>query len=262
MLPEISSVKAALPVLLCNFFSNWGKPYANFVTLLKEESYYSDQHSKFEAVLKTGEKLWIAPSLKKAYGKLTGNDFSIDNVKRILPVYLKTIQFLVFLQYASNSRYVGSACNVSLSFYSYESMTGYLHLLGADARDYVSKIDKAIGDSSSAPESLFAQVEETYGERIKKYICDYVEDFYANDFPKNEPSGEKQYRWTPNFLTYLANLKVELSPPEFTFRENDPLGCYHTWDQNLETRLSEETVIGIFDRLPKETQDALEELWR
>lgn len=128
LLPNNDMIKGVLPVLMVGYVLN-KKPGDSFVTSLTGEQLG-------EAFSYDGKtKLFLPPSLIESYPGLKDEKFVPYPTKTLFHAFLHPILFLFLLLQARRD------CNVSLSFYTYEYLTGYLHLLSLNAETLLDKLD-------------------------------------------------------------------------------------------------------------------------
>lgn len=248
LLPQTDLVKTFLPVLLTSYITHY--PHRkNFLDLLGQDNSNTD-------FIEKGKKLWITPPLRVSYNKLTAADCNPVNIERTLPVYLRIIQFLVFLVNTA------AICNVGLSFFLFEEMTGYLHLLGEDAKHYLELL------GTMDIEHLMTAKSE-YDRKIVKYSKQIVADLGLLKYAMASPDRRIKYTRPFSFLVFLANLEDDLSPSDVPAREiedidfGDPKQCH--WAAQFVDRIkfsnrNDNDIPGIYDGLPDDTQKALEDL--
>lgn len=218
LLPRTDLVKSFLPVLLSSYVTNRKK---NFLQLLNNET-LDISH------IESQKHLWSTPSLSKNYPAMTADDVKLKSWDRGLSVYSKIIQFSLF------NKATFHICDVGSSFYMFEIMTGYLHLLDADACYYIDKLART-KEKGNMP---FCTPNE-FNEEIKSYI----EDKLCTNC--NLPGDKSSVPF--GFLTFLYNLKHELSKNgDIILSEDDPLEIAHQFDLNRKSYLIS-NMLGAFD---------------
>lgn len=220
LLPNTDLVKTFLPVLLSSYVT---KRKSNFWESLNDEDLDIDQ-------IECKKDLWSTPPLRDTFPKLTADNVSLTCLDRGLSVYSKIIQFFVFVEATSH------ICNVSLSFFGFDAMTGYLRLLGADARHYINESGKTM-------ENQLLCISSEINQEILQYI-EYTIDTVQN---MNVPKNGKPWQLPFELLTFMYNLKCELTPnASVSLDENDPLEKAHQYDVMREAYLNGDRT-SIFD---------------
>lgn len=248
LLPQTDLVKAFLPVLITSYVTRYSHK-KDFLGLL-------EQNNPSPALIEEGKKLWIIPPLRFSYKKLTAADCNPVNIARTLPVYLQIIQFLVFLVNTV------AICNVGLSFFLFEEMTGYLHLMGEDAKHYLELL-------STMDIEHPATVKFEDDEEIIKYSEHILSELNFLKYTKASSDKRIKYTRSFSFLVFLANLDEELSlsdAPDRGFEDidfEDPKQSH--WAAQLLDRIdfsnrNAPNAPGIFDCLPEDTKEAFEDL--
>lgn len=194
LLPKTDLVKAFLPVLLTSYFTNRAKS-TDFLKLLMEEEYNDN-----DSVIEKGRNIWISPTLKETYKKLRSSDCTPENIRRTLPVYMRIMQFFVFLCCES------SICNVGLSFYYFEHMTGYLHLLEHEvsANTILNLLRECEIQEPLEPKSQYDDVITMFSE------------FFINDMKHLSLKKAGSKNKSELFRIFLSRLKNELLESEGT----------------------------------------------
>lgn len=246
LLPQTDLVKTFLPVLLTSYITHY--PHRkNFLDLLDQDNSNTD-------FIEKGKKLWITPPLHVSYNKLTAADCNPVNIERTLPVYLRIIQFLVFLVNTA------AICNVGLSFFLFEEMTGYLHLLGEDAKYYLELLGTMDIEHHMTTKSK-------YDEEIIEYSKRILSDLNLLKYAIVSLDTDNDCTRPFSFLVFLANLGDELSPSDALARgiedidPSDPKQCH--WVAQLLDRINFSThndpnAPGIIDLLPADTKKLLQ----
>lgn len=238
LLPQTNLTKAFLPILLNGYFRNYRKNNCFFETITNEPV--------DDSVFERGMKLFITPQFTETYRKLSSKDCRNGNIGRILPVYLQIIQFLVFLTSTSQ------ICNVSLSFFCFERMTGYLHLLGPDANSYLQKLDE------DGVEPLLNSTSQ-YNDAIFKYAETVLRDLRLLKY--SYLSNDKRVKNTRSlhFFYFVICLFEELwegdiPPDEQTICKGDSfLHDAYMFKRIAEAQSLSENGSEIFDGLSMET---------
>ena len=107
-------------------------------------------------------------------------------------------------------------------------------LFRSDARYYIDELGRI-----KKTEEQFLCTPNEYNEEIKKYIINIIQS--TNSLHANRKSFE--------FLTFLYNLKCELSPNgNITLTKDDPLEIAHQFDLAREAYLVGD-MPGIFDEM-------------
>lgn len=230
LLPKTDLVNAFLPVLITSYFENRHKNLKFLNNLF--------QGACTETDLERGKYLWFTAPFKETYKKLRAEHCKANSIGRTLPIYIHILQFLAFLACTS------CHCNVGLSFYLFEYMTGYLHLLGADARYYIQLLEKEKLISFSEPKSR-------YDKQIFDFAQRKIHESYWPDLkgPSAKKDNRVKYHHGISFDTFLINLKIELSSnDDIILAEDDPLKIAHQFDLAREAYLNSNIPRG-FDEM-------------
>ena len=216
LLPQEPLTKAFLPILLTSYFNADRSESLAFYSLFEHREYDSSLLSK-------GTKLIHSPRLEESYPKLTKESCNMSNIGRILPIYLKSIQFLVFLDSTSH------ICNPCLSFYAFQCMTDYLHLLGAKADYLLEFMDQLSLEDLLHPDP---QLEKA----ILNYTHDIIHDFYTLRIRRRKKDGSLTSPNFPlSFLTFIMMLQDKLDQESI--------------DSNVAAPIMSESILGIDDPL-------------
>lgn len=254
LLPQNDLVKAFLPIILTNYFSIHST-FGNKDILT--DGLYDDNDNAF---LKQWKKRWLPLPWEKRYEKLSYTDCKTSNIGRTLPVYANAIQFLYFL------RCTKSFCNIGLSFYMFDSFTGYLRLFDSRAFYYITKVEEEytqrfenIKETEAFPSELLTKKTE-YDEKIIEFIDEIISNLHT--LKKFNAAGkyEKPIPLNRDFLFFLKNLKLELlyKSGGISLDENDPLCEVQMLDDIIMERLFNPNIDGIVDKMPLELQKGLE----
>lgn len=131
MLPDENSeeIERILPVLITSYIQN-KKHNDSFAFSLIDGSLEEDfqYHQKVE--------IFIPERWEKRYSKLTERDCEESNARRIFPVFLNAATFLFFLLKTKD------VCNIGLSFYIYDYLTGYLSLLSSKSVKLIDSLNQ------------------------------------------------------------------------------------------------------------------------
>lgn len=162
LLPKIDCVKTFLPVLIISYATNRRcqidsitnilSPYSNLFA-----SVYYGFFAPSSKELERYKKLFTLRPFKTNRKKLDLNSISVFNYARILYPFSVTILFLHILLFCRD------ICNVTLSFYLFESMANTLRLFGPDA-DYI------LDQINEYPESFTLK-----DDIVKNDICKFAE---------------------------------------------------------------------------------------
>lgn len=176
ILPKTSLTQAFLPVLITCYVFNRRKTNLSFIKALYEKNSLNDGNIP-DLGFDRGLKYLSTIEMKAKYSKLSPKDVSLKDAKRARAVYLNIIQFFIFLLSFEN------LCNMALSFYTFECMTGYLHLLGDEANDIIREFDK------KKPSEIL-QMDTTLNARVYQYANSILQDFYTIRIKKGQRSGK------------------------------------------------------------------------
>lgn len=196
LLPDEDKIKAFLPVLLIGYchkrkagMDKEKVPVgtANFV----ENLLYGFENGKIpesEFILK--EHLFSPSNVFKRYPKLQPNHFSFIFCKRAPFIFSDIVLFLNFLIQTK------SICNVTLSFYIYESLSAMLSLLGGEAITFINKIENSQSSANIKDDFLKDEIISFAEEFLKDYTTSACKENYGTPF---------------SFALFLATLKYRLS---------------------------------------------------
>lgn len=194
LFPEDPLIEAFLPVLLTGYLQK-RSTNDSFV-----ENLYAYQNGALVDFKKKSQMYLDIPSLEKAYPGLYNNPkarkVSSKNISRAFKIYQQIMVFFVIL------RAVSHKCNVTLSFYTYEILTGTLSLLNQYPEKCFNILDNL------EPQQILEDPPELHREIIK-YIGDTIDDFVKirtiNPHDNyHEPAGSIP------FLIFLGKLRYEL----------------------------------------------------
>lgn len=200
LFPKDSLTEAFLPVLLTGYLQK-RSTNDSFV-----ENLYAYQNSTSVDFKKKSQMYMDIPSLEEAYSGLYNNPkarkVSSKNILRAFKIYQQIMIFLVIL------RAVSHKCNVTLSFYMYEILTGALSLLNKYPEKCFNRLDKL------EPQQILADPTELHCEIIE-YIGDTIDDF-AKIRTSNPHDILHDAISSIPFLTFLGKLRYELYGQEET----------------------------------------------
>lgn len=132
LLPEndTEEIESILPVLITSYIQN-KKGNDGFARRLIDEGFDEnfDYHKKVE--------IFTPQRWEKRYSSLKASDCKESSARRIFPVFFNAVMFLFFLLKTKE------LCNIGLSFYIYDCLTGYLRLLSSQSEkliDYLSQV--------------------------------------------------------------------------------------------------------------------------
>ncbi|MCB7042455.1 hypothetical protein [Flavonifractor plautii] len=200
LLPKTLMTQMFLPVLLNSYFTNYRH--------IQQVSEKKDRHGLCSTIqngtcseLKIMKYLnvWIMAPMLESYPKINADHCREANISRVLPIYLRAIQFLIFLIITSR------ICNVPLSLLAFEYMTGYLHLV--DSQGYFKKLESL--DVEDIQNSNIKRDEE-----IMKNVDGILKDFFDITIHPGKRGDKKVGRYPFSFACFLALLQEELDGDE------------------------------------------------
>lgn len=220
MLPNDSLVKAFFPVLLSGYVTRrWSMP--------KVYLYLTAENYKNPPLLQWIKKLWVPIPWKEDFKSLQYKNCKLSNASRTLPVFAKIVQFLFFLV---NTR---SFCNVGLSLYVFEQLTGYISLLDYNARYFCVCVEKEYAKrlkdrdvSKKIPPEIITEKTKC-DDQIIKYIETMISNLQESpcfSYPKsNEEAKVNSY-----YATFFVLLKFQLIPELLSTEDEEECAQLHT----------------------------------
>lgn len=203
LLPNNDLVKGVLPVLIVGYVQNknWGDLFvAELLDQQLEKTFSYDRETK----------LFLPPSLIEGYPRLKDEKFVPHATKTLFRAFLHPILFLFFLLQTRRD------CNASLSFYTYEHLTGYLHLLSSNAETLLDKLDDFYKNKNVTVKCpldkeiiryALCTVLEIYG--IEKVGSIFIEKEERSSLDISNP---RKYPYPFSFYTFIGRLQGERNP--------------------------------------------------
>lgn len=249
LLPEndTEEIESILPVLITSYIQN-KKGNDGFARRLIDEGFDGnfDYHKKVE--------IFTPQRWEKRYSSLKASDCKESGTRRIFPVFFNAVMFLFFLLKTKE------LCNIGLSFYIYECLTGYLGLLSSKAETIIFELDQLYSGGNFT-------ANYSGDEEIVKYAESLLDDFQIILNPtKAQIRAFKKYCKTHKIFDYPLSVYTFASrvgnslDPEFM--PDDSISVLNGKDIVkyacfLDTNFADGPG-SIVDEMPKETQKYLE----
>ena len=215
LFPEDELVKSFLPVLLTGYLQR-RKPNDSFV-----ENLYTYQHESGRLIAKRAQTYLRIPPLEETYKGLYHNPLnrkvSSKNTNRAFSIYRRIMVFFLILEAVSCS------CNVPLSFYIYDVLTGALTLMGGCTEKLIDEVENL------KPEEIWTDHEELR-EKIMKCVVKTRRSFSKIRTVKpckSHPIPQEN----PQFLIFLGNLRSQLYDGENKDDFDDDSDLFATLDR-------------------------------
>lgn len=238
LLPQDDLVKAFLPIILTNYVSRRSQMSDVYDIL------FGDLCN--EALPRQLEKYWAPSSWKERYKNISSKNCKGTNFFRTLPIYVNAIQFLFFLKDTKD-------CNIGLSFYVFDQLTGYLRLFDYRASFFCMKVEEeyserlknmkggtisiaAIAEKTKYDDGIIAFVNDVTAELTQGYpTCSATSgpDYDSNHTPEG-------YDLNLNLFVFIKNLKLELlkdKNDEVSLDKKDSLRDFQMYDDIIYAEL-------------------------
>lgn len=105
-------------------------------------------------------------------------------------------------------------CNVSLSFYTYEYLTGYLHLLSSKAETLISKLGEFYEDNRVTQKCPLEKeiIRYALNTILGVYGIEKIKGIEKNRNDSFDISNSRKYPYPFQFYTFIGRLQGELDP--------------------------------------------------